>query len=77
MEEEEARPATTARQPWPPNLPDRVRLVRDFLVQSATPVEPSVVARNFVRARSPEVMAILETLVALGQIKKDENTYSV
>lgn len=37
----------------------------------------NLVARNFVRARVPEVAAILDTLVALGQIKKNENAYSV
>ena len=77
VEEEETRPATVTRQPWPTNLPDRVRLVRDFLLRSATPVEPYNVARSFVRARLPEVTAILDTLVALGQIRKIENTYSV
>lgn len=77
MEEEETRPASATRKPWPPNLPDRVRLVRDFLLQSATPVESYIVARSFLRARLPEVTAILDTLVALGQIRKTENTYSV
>jgi hypothetical protein len=77
MEEEEARPSTAVRQPWPASLPERVRIVRDFLLQSVAPVEPNVVARNFLRARSPEVTAILDTLVALGQIKRDGKTYSM
>ena len=79
MEEEESRPATAARQPWPPDLPERVRLVRDLLLKSTVPLDSTAVARNFIRARSPEVTAILDTLVALGQIKKSENgnAYSV
>jgi hypothetical protein len=51
--------------------------VRDFLLQSPTPVEPNVVARKFLRARSPEITAILDTLVALGQIRKLGTTYSM
>ena len=67
MEAEGLRP-TAVRLPWPPSLPERVRLVRDFLLQTPAPVPPETVARNFIRARSPEVSAILETL-------EDENAY--
>lgn len=71
------RPSTIgARQPWPATLPDRVRLVRDFILQSPSPVEPGAVAKNFSRARVPEVTAILDTLVALGQVTKDGALYS-
>lgn len=77
MEEEELRPAATVKLPWPPSLPERVRVVRDFLLQAHAPVPPETVARNFIRARSPEVSAILETLVALGQAKRDESVYWV
>jgi hypothetical protein len=52
---------TGARQPWPATLPDRVRLVRDFILQSSSPVEPGAVARNFIRARAPKSTAILDT----------------
>ena len=77
MEEQEFQPAAAARLPWPPSLPERVRLVRDFLLQTPAPVAPDTVARNFVRARSPEVSAILEALVALGQAKKVQSAYWV
>lgn len=66
MEEEEQRPGRAPRLPWPPSLPERVRAVRDYLMHTPAPVGPEVVARNFVRARVPEVRAILETLTALG-----------
>jgi len=39
------------------------------------PSPPETVARNFIRARIPEVTAILETLAALGQANRDEAGY--
>jgi len=75
MEEEEQRPARAGRLPWPPYLPERVRAVRDYLMQTPASVAPEIVARNFIRARIPEVTAILETLTALGQANRDEGGY--
>ena len=75
MEEEEQQPARASRVPWPPSLPERVRAVRDYLRQTPTPVSPETVARSFIRARIPDVTAILETLTALGQANKDEGGY--
>ena len=77
MEEEEQQPARAARLPWPPSLPERVRAVRDYLIQTPAPAAPEIVARNFVRARIPEVKAILETLTALGQASSHEGSYHV
>jgi hypothetical protein len=75
MEGEEAQPVRVARLPWPPSLPERVRAVRDYLQQTPAPVLSEAVARSFTRARNPEVAAILETLVALGQAQRGENGY--
>jgi hypothetical protein len=75
MEEEEQQPARAARLPWPPQLPERVRAVRDYLLQSPAPVASETVARSFLRARIPEVTAILETLTALGHAKMDDRGY--
>ena len=75
MEEEEQRPTRAGRAPWPPTLPERVRAVRDYLMQTPSPVAPEVVARSFLRARIPEVTAILETLTALGRASRDEAGY--
>jgi hypothetical protein len=44
-------------------------------MQTPAPVGPEVVARNFIRARVSEVKAILETLTALVQAKRDEGSY--
>ena len=75
MEEEELKPARPARLPWPPSLPERVRAVRDYLTQTPAQVAPDTVARGFIRARVSDVIAILETLTALGQAKRDQGNY--
>jgi hypothetical protein len=75
MEEEDLKPARASRHPWPTSLPERVRAVRDYLVQVPAPVPPETVARNFIRARVSDVAPILETLTALGQAKKDAGSY--
>jgi len=75
VEEEERQLARAARLPWPPSLPERVRAVRDYLMQTPAPAAPETIARNFVRARIPEVKAILETLTALGQASSHEGSY--
>lgn len=63
------------RVPWPAALPARVRLVRDYLLQTAGAAQPQAVARAFSRARVPEITAILETLAAIGQARKEEGGY--
>jgi hypothetical protein len=75
MEEEVPQAARAARGAWPAALPDRVRAVRDFLMQSPEPVAPAAVARSFSRARVPDVVAILDTLTALGQARHDQSGY--
>jgi hypothetical protein len=77
MGEEAQQPAKAARLPWPTALPDRVRAVRDLLLQAPSPVAPEAVARSFVRAPRSEVTAILETLAALGQATRDATGYHV
>jgi hypothetical protein len=74
-EEEDLKPARSARIPWPPFLPERVRAVGDYLIQIPAPVPPETVARNFLRARVSDVRSILETLTVLGQAKTDEGSY--
>lgn len=68
-----AKPA--AKQPWPTVLPDRVRAVRDNLLMMPAPGTPESIARQFTRARVPDVEAILETLAALGQAQKEPAGY--
>ena len=77
MEEEEQQHGRAGRLAWPLSLPERVRAVRDFLLQTPASVAPEAVARSFVRARTPDVAAILETLAALGQAKSEEGRFHV
>ncbi len=74
-EEAEPRAARAVRPPWPASLPERVRTVRECLIQAPEPVLPENIARRFSRARIPEVAAILETLAALGQARKENDRY--
>jgi hypothetical protein len=75
MEQEAAQAARTTRASWPPSLPERVRAVRDYLMQSGSAVPAATVARGFARARVPEVAAILETLAALGHANREGSAY--
>jgi len=77
VEEEEQQPAGAGRRAWPASLPERVRAVRDYLLQTPAAVAPETVARGFLRARTQDVTAILETLAALGQAKSDEGRFHV
>lgn len=49
--------------------------VHDYLLTAITPASPETIARTFVRARSLEVTAILDTLVALGLAARQEQGY--
>ncbi|MEO8098901.1 MAG: DNA methyltransferase [Acidobacteriota bacterium] len=74
-EETAAAPKRATRQAWPATLPERVRAVRDCLLEAPAPALPEQIARQFSRARVPEVQAILETLAALGQAHQDPTGY--
>jgi hypothetical protein len=77
LEEEEQQPASAGRRAWPSALPERVRAVRDYLLQTPAAVSPETVARGFLRARTQDVTAILETLAALGQAKTEQGRFHV
>jgi hypothetical protein len=77
VEEEEQQPVDARKQPWPSSLPERVKAVRGFLMATPAPVAPETVARGFVRARTSEVAAILETLAALGQAKTADGQFHI
>jgi hypothetical protein len=77
VEEEAQQPADARKLPWPSSLPERVKAVRGFLLGTPAPVAPETVARGFVRARTSDVTAILETLAALGQAKTTEGQFHI
>ena len=77
LEEAEVQPARVARRPWPDTLPQRVRAVHEFLLTAPAPARPEAISRTFLRARSTDVTAILDTLVALGQATQENSGYHV
>jgi len=54
IQSEETPLATKApsKQPWPATLPDRVRAVRDNVIQMPAPADAAQVARRFAKART-------------------------
>lgn len=73
----EQKRGAVGRAAWPATLPERVRAVRDYLVRAPGPVPADTVARGFLRARVPDVTAILETLTAIGQATGSSGSYWV
>jgi hypothetical protein len=63
----ELKPARVVRLPWPPSLPERVRAVRDYLMQTPVAVPPETVARTFTRARVPEIRQFSKHSRLLGK----------
>src|ERR1019366_1993387 len=67
---------TRRKQPWPANLPDQVRAVKDAL--RAEPMQNvQQIAAGFKPASRTRVAEILETLTALGQIRQVNDRYSL
>jgi hypothetical protein len=77
MEAEVTQNSVRARRnQWPAALSERVRAIRDLLVERKTPLTSGEVAKSFQRARSADVTAILDTLVSLGQARERSGMYS-
>ena len=72
----EAAPARKAaeavRHPWPKTLSARIQAVQRVLAAEAGPVAVAVLARRFHRARTGQVQSLLETLEALGHVRRTE-----
>jgi len=65
-----AAPAVTTKRPWPKELPDRARLVREVLAAAPGPVALEDVRASFKNARTAGVTEILEIMASLGQVRK-------
>ena len=64
------------KQPWPAELPDQVRVVKDSL--RATPLQnPAQIAALFRPASRTRIAEILQTLTALGQTRESSGRYSL
>ena len=72
----EAPIATHSKRAWPAALPDQVRAVRHALRANGQQ-NPAQIAAGFRPASRTRVTGILETLVALGQVRNDGNPYSL
>lgn len=58
---------------WPKTLTEQVQAVRGFLSSSLGPSSPAQVTKSFKGAKAARVNEILETLAALGQVRRLEN----
>jgi superfamily II RNA helicase len=59
-----------AKRPWPKALPEQVEAVRAVLAEQSGPVTANDIAKAFKGARKARVKEVLETLAALGRVRK-------
>ena len=57
---------------WPKTIPEQVQALRGALVTAPGPLTSEQLARGFNRAQTKKVQELLETLVALGQVNRNE-----
>jgi len=75
-EEAVAASVTPAKKTaWPKTLPEQVQAVRAAIAATSGAVTPDVLARQFQRGRSDKLAELLETLAALGQVRRVEDAY--
>jgi len=62
--------AQAARHSWPKTLPERIQAVQRVLAAEDRPASAAALARRFHRAPAKHVQALLETLEALGHVRR-------
>ncbi len=62
--------AVAAKQPFPANLAEQARAVRNALIAQPGVVTPAQLAKTFQRARADRIEELLQTLVLLGQARQ-------
>ncbi|WP_145348953.1 class I SAM-dependent DNA methyltransferase [Rosistilla ulvae] len=79
-----AKPAKKAatvkikKQPWPKTLPGRMVAIQSALHQHAVPAAPDKIAAYYTRANKADVAELLETLAAVGNVRKlDDGRFAV
>ncbi len=77
IEMEQSATPVSARRPWPPSLPERVRAIRNVFAEEQQPLDATALARIFIRARRQDVQDIAETLVSLNQARRVGDRYTV
>lgn len=77
----EAQPTFFEKYDWPKALKDRATVVRTVLNEFATPVEVNELALGFngrrTKKRLKDIGEILEMLVALGQVRKENEQFMI
>jgi hypothetical protein len=68
--EPEAAVVKVGKRAWPKALPEQVQAVRSALAVRTGAVAPAELARDFSRARTDQVQQLLETLTALGHVRR-------
>ncbi len=66
------------KQPWPKTLPERMVAIQSALHRHDGPAEPDKVAAYYARANKTEVALLLETLAAVGNVRRlDDGRFAV
>jgi hypothetical protein len=78
---QEAQPINIEKHDWPKALKDRATAVRTVLNEFAAPVEVNELALGFngrrTKKRLKDIGEILEMLVALGQVRKENEQFMI
>ena len=61
------------RQPWPKTLPERMVAVQSALHRHSRPAKADEIAAYYTRAVKADVAELLETLVAVGNVRQIED----
>jgi len=62
-----AKPAKAKKVAWPKTLADRAKAVESMLAAADCPITAAELTKQFTRAKEPDILEILETLVALAR----------
>ncbi len=71
-----AKAPKPAKQPWPKDLAEQTRAVRETLAAAGGIASAADLARQFKSAKTPRVEEILDTLVALGHARRTDLGYA-
>jgi len=67
--------APSAKTPWPKTLPEQVQALRAAIASTGAPLGVEAIASRFKGAKRERVAEVLETLVALGQLRREGEVY--
>jgi len=66
------------KQPWPKSLPERMVAIQSALQRHAAPADAQEIAAYYTRAGKAQVTELLETLVAVGNVRQlDDGRFTV